>query len=62
VFTLGVKGNAHKFRQTFAARLLESGVSTEMVAKLLAHRDIRITQKHYSKRTKAGQEMMAGRN
>jgi integrase/recombinase XerD len=60
VFTLaGVKGNAHKFRHTFAARLLESGVSTEMVAKLLAHRDIRITQKHYSKWTKGRQEIMA---
>jgi integrase/recombinase XerD len=55
----GIKGNAHKFRHTFAARLLESGVSTEMVAKLLAHRDIRITQRHYSKWTKGRQEIMA---
>jgi integrase/recombinase XerD len=55
----GVKGNAHKFRHTFAARLLESGVSTEMVAELLAHRDIRITQRHYSKWTKGRQEIMA---
>jgi integrase/recombinase XerD len=60
VFKLaGIKGNAHKFRHTFAARLLESGVSTEMVAKLLAHRDIRITQRHYSKWTKGRQEIMA---
>jgi integrase/recombinase XerD len=60
VFKLaGVKGNAHKFRHTFAARLLESGVSTEMVAKLLAHRDIRITQRHYSKWTQGRQEIMA---
>jgi hypothetical protein len=30
-----------------------------MVAKLLAHRDIRITQWHYSKWTKGRQEIMA---
>jgi len=44
----GVKGSPHKFRHTFATTLLEKGVPTEMVARLLGHRDIRITQRHYS--------------
>ena len=44
----GVKGSAHKFRHTFATELLQKGVSTEIVAKLLSHENIRITQKHYS--------------
>ena len=41
-------GHCHRFRDTFATTLLEKGVSTETVAALLGHSDIRITQKHYS--------------
>jgi integrase/recombinase XerD len=43
-----VKGNPHKFRHTFATTLLQKGVSIEIVARLLGHADIRITQRHYS--------------
>jgi hypothetical protein len=38
---------------------LKAAYQLEMVAKLLAHRDIRITQWHYSKWTKGRQEIMA---
>ena len=44
----GVAGSPHMFRHTFATKLLQKGVSTEIVARLLGHQDIKITQKHYS--------------
>ena len=44
----GVKGYAHRFRDTFAVGLLSRGVSLEAVSILLGHSDIRITQKHYA--------------
>ncbi len=44
----GVKGSAHRFRHTFATELLQKGVSTEIVTKLLSHENIRLTQRHYS--------------
>jgi len=44
----GMRGSAHRFRDTFAVELLLAGVSTEEVAVLLGHSNIGITQKHYS--------------
>ena len=41
------KGNPHRFRHTFATRLLQNGTRIELVAQLLGHSDIRVTQKHY---------------
>jgi integrase/recombinase XerD len=40
--------HSHRFRDTFATTLLESGVSLENVSKLLAHDSIRVTEKHYA--------------
>lgn len=40
-------GHIHRFRDTFAVRLLEKGVSIETVSVLLGHSSIGITLKHY---------------
>jgi integrase len=37
----------HRFRDTFAVRLLREGVPLERVSKLLGHKSIKITEKHY---------------
>jgi integrase/recombinase XerD len=41
-------GHPHRFRHTFAAELLLSGVPIERVAILLGHSSLRITEKHYA--------------
>jgi integrase/recombinase XerD len=41
-------GHAHRFRDTFSVECLESGMTIERVSTLLAHSDIRVTQKHYN--------------
>ncbi len=41
-------GHPHRFRDTFATELLLSGASLEEVSKLLGHRSIRITERHYA--------------
>jgi site-specific recombinase XerD len=44
----GVKAHAHMLRDTFSTDLLSKGVPLEVVATLLGHSDIRVTQKHYA--------------
>ena len=50
----GTKGHAHRFRDSFAVRLLEKGVSLENVAKLLGN-SIKVCEKHYSPWVKSRQ-------
>jgi integrase/recombinase XerD len=52
------KGDAHRFRDTFATGLLLQGVSLEQVSVLLAHSTIRITERHYAPWVRARQEQL----
>lgn len=40
-------GRVHRFRDTFAVRLLENGVSIETVSVLLGHASVATTLKYY---------------
>jgi integrase/recombinase XerD len=51
-------GHTHRFRDTFAAGLLEEGVSLESVSTLLGHQSVKITQKHYSPWVKTRQDAL----
>jgi integrase len=56
VFELaGIKGHAHRFRDTFSVNLLKAGVPLETVSVLLGHSSIRITERHYSPWVKSRQ-------
>jgi integrase/recombinase XerD len=56
VFDLaGIKGHAHRFRDTFSVNLLKAGVPLETVSVLLGHSSIRITERHYSPWVKSRQ-------
>jgi integrase/recombinase XerD len=46
---------SHRFRDTFACRLLEKGVPLETVSTMLGHKNIQVTQKHYAPWVKSRQ-------
>jgi integrase/recombinase XerD len=48
----------HRFRDTFAARLLEKGAALRTVQLLLGHTSIRTTEKHYSHFVSAHQSLL----
>jgi integrase len=51
-------GHSHRLRDTFSVDLLAKGVSIETVSKLLGHRSVRVTEKHYSPWVKASQDAL----
>jgi integrase/recombinase XerD len=57
----GVAGHAHRFRHTFAKRLLMKGATPEQVAMLLGHSDSSIVLKHYSNWVKERQDQLEER-
>jgi integrase len=55
----GVKdAHPHRFRDTFAVRLLQEGVPMERVSKLLGHQSMAITEAHYAPWVKALQDQL----
>jgi integrase/recombinase XerD len=53
-----IGGHAHRFRDTFAVKLLSRGVSLENVSILLGHADVKITQKHYAPWVRSRQDRL----
>ena len=51
-------GHIHRFRDTFAVRLLEKGVSIESVSVLLGHSNTAVTLKHYRPWVKSLQDKL----
>jgi integrase len=55
---LGKRCHFHMFRDTFAVERLLAGVPIEQVSRLLGHKSIRVTEKHYSPWVQARQEQL----
>lgn len=49
---------SHRLRDTFAADLLQKGVSLEHVSKLLGHKSVITTERHYAKWVRGRQELL----
>lgn len=52
------RAHPHMFRDTFAIELLLAGVPLDQVSKLLGHRSIKITEKHYAPWVAARQKQL----
>lgn len=53
-----VHAHPHRFRDTFACRLLEKGADIRSVQKLLGHTSVRTTEKHYGPWIEAHQKLL----
>jgi integrase/recombinase XerD len=51
-------GHAHRFRDTFSVSLLQAGVPLDRVSVLLGHRNVKVTEKHYSAWVRERQEQL----
>jgi integrase/recombinase XerD len=49
---------AHRLRATFAVDLLQKGALLEHVSKLLGHKSVTTTEKHYAKWVKGRQDRL----
>jgi integrase/recombinase XerD len=49
---------SHRLRDTFAVDLLQKGVPLEEVSKLLGHKSVKTTEKHYAKWVKSRQDRL----
>lgn len=53
-----VHATPHRFRDTFACRLLENGADIRTVQKLLGHTSVRTTEKHYAPWVESHQKLL----
>lgn len=49
---------SHRLRATFAVDLLEKGIRLEDVSRLLGHRSVTTTERHYARRVKGRQDRL----
>ena len=54
----GVSGHPHRFRDTFAVRMLEKGVAIDQVSILLGHTSVRTTEKYYAPWVQSRQKLL----
>jgi integrase/recombinase XerD len=54
----GVEGHPHRFRDTFAVRMLEKGVAIEQVSLLLGHTSVKTTEKYYAPWVQSRQRLL----
>jgi integrase/recombinase XerD len=54
----GIEGHPHRFRDTFAVRMLANGVALEQVSILLGHTSIRTTEKYYAPWVRSRQKLL----
>jgi integrase/recombinase XerD len=52
------RAHPHRFRDTFAVRLLEQGTPIRVVSQLLGHTSVRTTEKHYAPFSRGQQDLL----
>jgi len=54
----GIEGHPHRFRDTFAVRMLEKGVPLDQVSILLGHTSVKTTEKFYAPWVRSRQKLL----